>query len=219
VDRRVVRVALVAPERNVVACRQRVADEVLEDDGDLAAQRRAVGARGVEPMEHDAAALGQVQAREELGERGLARAVRAHEGDDLARLDPRRHPLQRRLGAGIREPDLLGADRADRRRSRARLGGVGRARREGDEGEVVLDEHRGLEERLGAEAAVGEALAEQDHGPGRRGGGRQRDAPAEREARSSASVAPITADVASPASRAHMSWRRVTASSSAMRSS
>jgi hypothetical protein len=182
-DRAVVAVALVAPERDVVARGQRVADEVLEDDGHLPAQRGAIGRRGVRAVEDHPPAVGHVQPGEQLGGRGLARAVGAHERDDLARLDPQRHAAQGRLvGARVGEPDVLGGDRTDRH---GRGGRLGRAPlRDGalrDEREVVLDHERRLEQHLGVEAAHGQALAEQHHRPGRGAGLRQREPLVERQ--------------------------------------
>ena len=182
-DRRLVLVALVAAERDRVAGGQRVAQEVLEEHRDVGPQRGAAGVGGVGVVQQHAAAVGHVETAEQLGERRLARAVGAHERDDLARLDRERDAAQRGdVAARIGEPHVLGRHAARPAPGRPRRGrGSGRLGCELDEGEVVLDQQRRLEQVLRGDPAVGQALAEQDHRP--RGGTRRghRELVADRE--------------------------------------
>jgi hypothetical protein len=66
------------------------------------------------------AGVRDLQAREELGQRRLARAVRADQRHHLALVDAQRNLAQRRgASARIREGDLLGDDPARRRWTQA----------------------------------------------------------------------------------------------------
>ena len=83
-DARTVVARLDAPDRDVLGGGQVIAHEVLEDHADARAQRGEVVLAQVAAVEQDAAFVGVVQAREQLHERGLARAVLADQRQHLA---------------------------------------------------------------------------------------------------------------------------------------
>ena len=74
-----------AAGRDVVAQRQLEADEVLEDGGDARAPGLDVEVAQVDAVHLDGARLRVVQAAEQLGQRGLARAVLPDDGQRRAR--------------------------------------------------------------------------------------------------------------------------------------
>jgi hypothetical protein len=122
----------VAAEAHVLACRERVLLEVLEDHGDRPAHALLREVAEVAPVPAHAALDRTVEAREELRERRLPRAVLADERDDLARADLEADGVERGAArAGVAERDALDREPLEARR---RLGArVGR-RLEGDEG-------------------------------------------------------------------------------------
>jgi hypothetical protein len=79
--------SLVTAERDVVVRPQAVALEILEDDRDRLAEILAIQVEDVDAVPADDAAVGRVQAGEELRESRLARAVLADEGDELTGFD------------------------------------------------------------------------------------------------------------------------------------
>jgi hypothetical protein len=83
----VVLVGAGAPEGDVVADRAAEQERLLGDDAHLRAQRARSGVPEVDAVDDDAARRRVVEARDELGERRLARAGRADERDGLARRD------------------------------------------------------------------------------------------------------------------------------------
>ena len=112
-----------AADGDVVGRGEVIADEVLEDDADVGAQRDQVVLAQVVAVEQDAALVGVVEPREQLDERGLAGAVLADERQHLAGVQRERQVAHRpALGAGIAEADVLeGEAFADRRRERPRI--------------------------------------------------------------------------------------------------
>jgi hypothetical protein len=86
---------------------------VLQHDADLRAQRAQVEAREIFAVEGDAAAPGQIEAEEQLAQRALARAARAHQRHLAAGLDLEAHALHdvRPIWV-IRERDVLELDAA-----------------------------------------------------------------------------------------------------------
>src|SRR5690606_30188113 len=70
-------------EGDVLGHRAGEQHDVLLDGGDLGAQRVEVPFAHVDPVDQDAAGGDVVDARDELGQRGLARAGLAHDGDRL----------------------------------------------------------------------------------------------------------------------------------------
>src|SRR5205823_11745793 len=110
-------------------------------------------------VEKDAALVGIIEARDELHERGLARAVLAHEREHLARAQREREVAHRpMLGPRIAEADVLEREPlANRIRKRARI------RRRGDLGldleereEVVQIERLARDRREAAEEILEE---------------------------------------------------------------
>jgi hypothetical protein len=74
-------------------------------DAEIAdAVRRQPG--NVGPAQHDAAPGGMMHACNRADQRGLARAVRAHDRDDRTLLHLQRHAVQR-LGVAVKDVDLL----------------------------------------------------------------------------------------------------------------
>ena len=96
------------PDGDVVARRQVVAHEILEDHAHRAAQRVQVIVAQVAAIEQDAAFVGVVEPGQQLDERGLARAVLAHQRQRFARLQGEAQvPHRPALGARIAEADIL----------------------------------------------------------------------------------------------------------------
>ena len=71
-------------QRDIVAHRAVEQHVVLQHDADLPTQPGRIDLRKVDPVDEHPAALGHVEALDELGERALARAGRADDADDLA---------------------------------------------------------------------------------------------------------------------------------------
>ena len=90
------------------AAREIVADEILEDDAHVAAQRIEIVVAQVVAVEQDAAFVGIVEAGEQLHQRRLAGAVLAHQRQHLAGIQREAEIADRpSLGAGIPEADIL----------------------------------------------------------------------------------------------------------------
>ena len=171
---------LVAAHADVLGGRQRVVEEVLEDDGHRPAQPVGVGSGGVELVPQHPPGMRQVQPAQQLGQGGLAGAVLADQGDNLAGPDLHRHASHGRGGgARVGEADVLDPQAPEPGRCRAPrpprldLGGHGHERGE------VLDEQRRFVQHPGAEDGVHEPLAEDEHRPGGRPGVGQADAAAQ----------------------------------------
>ena len=102
--------------RHVVAQGQLEADEVLEHRGDPAAPAVEVEVAEVDAVDLDGAGLGVVEAAEQLGQRGLARAVLADDGQRRpgrdGQVEARRAPA--RSLARVGEGDVAEADLARR---------------------------------------------------------------------------------------------------------
>ena len=101
-------------------------EAVLHDQADRGAQRVAGHVGDVVPADADRAGLRVVEAGQQQGQGGLARAGRADHGDRLARLDAERKAAQHRLGRHVAEPDVVEAE-------------AGRVRRELDRVRLVAD--------------------------------------------------------------------------------
>ena len=69
-------------ERDVLAHRAVEQDVLLQHDADLPAQPGGVDRREIDAVDQHAAALGHVEALDQLGERALARARAADDADD-----------------------------------------------------------------------------------------------------------------------------------------
>ena len=74
-------------ERDVVAHRAVEQHVLLQHDADLAAQPGRIDHGEIDAVDQHAAALGHVEALDQLGERALARARGADDADDLAGRD------------------------------------------------------------------------------------------------------------------------------------
>ena len=81
-------------DAHVVLRGDRPAQRLLHDDGDLSPQVLGGDQRGVPAVPRDAARRGQVQPRDQLRQRRLARAVLAHQRDHLPAAQGQRHPAQ-----------------------------------------------------------------------------------------------------------------------------
>ena len=93
---------------------------VLRHDADLAAQAVERHGGDVDAVDRDPARRGFVQAHQQMGERALAGAVGADDGDGFPGGDGEIDVLQRRRPAGVAEAHVLERDRAlDRRQRRA----------------------------------------------------------------------------------------------------
>ena len=100
--------ASIRPTRDVVGSAEIVADEILEDDAHVSAQRTEIVLAQIVAIEQDATFVGIVQAGEELHERRLAGAVLTNQGDNLAGMQREAEMAYRpSLGAGIPEADVL----------------------------------------------------------------------------------------------------------------
>ncbi len=89
---------------DVLAHQHLVAHIVLEDDAEAAAQRIHIPIGQVAAIEEDAAGGWHIQPRQQLDQRGLARAVRAYQRQAATRLQMQRDIRQRgTIGARIRE--------------------------------------------------------------------------------------------------------------------
>ena len=119
---RSMRAAIVArrdpADRDVVAGAEVVADEILEDDAHVAAQRVEIVFAQVVAIEQDAAFVRIVEPGQKLHQRGLAGAVLADQREHLAGAQREAEMAHRpSLGAGIAEPDVFEHEaRADRLR-------------------------------------------------------------------------------------------------------
>ena len=97
-----------ASDRDIVARREVVAHEILEDDADAAAQVLDVVFAEVMTVEQYTALVRVVQAGQQLHQRGLARAVLADQRHDLPRPEREAQMAHRPVrGAGIDETDIL----------------------------------------------------------------------------------------------------------------
>ena len=128
------------------------------------------------PSQRIAAAVGLVQPAEQLGQGGLAGAVLADQGDDLAGADLQDTSVTAGVvGARVGEADVLDPQPPEAGRGRvAPPAGLDLGRHGQERGEV-LDEQRRLVQHAGAEDGVHQPLAEDEHGPGGRPGVGQAD--------------------------------------------
>ena len=95
-------------DRDIVAGAEIVADEILEDDAHVAAQRVEIVFAQVVAIEQDAAFDRIVEPGEKLHQGGLAGAVLADQCEHLAGVKRKAEMAHRpSLGAGIAEPDVL----------------------------------------------------------------------------------------------------------------
>ena len=98
-------------------------EDVLLDDADLAAEGGEGHVADIDAVDRDAAAVELVEARQEGGDRRLAGAGGADEGDGLAGADVEVDVRQDRLVGAVAEGDVLVADVAAQvRRPRSRRG-------------------------------------------------------------------------------------------------
>ena len=169
------------------------ADRVGEEEGvfehhaqDGAQVRQAqLGQR--HPTQADLPDLRVVEAREQLGDRRLARTRRPDQRDRLPRLDAQRQPVEHRRAAGVAEPHVVQLDRQRARRHGHRVRRVHDLRLGVDEVVDALDagpcqlrahhqraHHPGGPDELGDVGGEGEEGAERD-----RAGQRHRPAQAD----------------------------------------
>ena len=131
-------------DRDIVAGRQVVADEVLEDDAHAAAQFVEPVVAQVASVEQDAALVGVVEPRQQLHQRGLARAVLADQRHHLAGLQGEGKMAHRpTLGAVIDEADILEHEAVANRPGKGQ--GIGRRmdfRPDREEGEEIVEIER-----------------------------------------------------------------------------
>ena len=83
---------------------------VLQHHGDILAQHIALDVAHIHAVDGDAARIDVVEAVEQVGDRGLARAGRADEGDFLPRLCIERNVPQNRLARDIAEGHIVELD-------------------------------------------------------------------------------------------------------------
>ena len=100
------------PEGDVVADRAGEQVALLRDDAELGAQRALRDPAQVVAVDQHAPAVGVVEARHQLGERGLAGAGRAHERQGLPRWHVQRDVLERRMLAVVGEGHVVELDLA-----------------------------------------------------------------------------------------------------------
>ena len=105
---------LQAPVVDVVGDCSGEQDRLLRHHADLPAERLETQRAHVMAVEEDAPALWIVEARNEIHQRGLARAGRSHDGDDLPRFHVERDVGQRAGAAGVFEIHALDSDGAGR---------------------------------------------------------------------------------------------------------
>src|SRR5437667_4106682 len=97
--------------------------DILAHQRDVRAQAAELERRDVDAVEQDLSGIRSVEARQQVGERGLARAEGPDQGNDLARFDRKRNPIQSRAcAARIAEPDGSEFDFALRAADLARSG-------------------------------------------------------------------------------------------------
>ena len=100
--------AAILSDRDIVAGAEIVADEILEDDAHVSAQRIEIVFAQVVAIEQDAAFVRIVEAGEKLHERRLAGAVLADQREHLAGVQREAEMAYRpSLGAGIAKSDVL----------------------------------------------------------------------------------------------------------------
>ena len=130
-----------SPHLDVLGRREGVAHEVLQDEGDAAAQLVEREGAQVDAVDRDAPLDGVVEARQELHDRGLAGAVLAHQRHHLAGADPEVEAADRpALRLGVAEADALEADAvADGRGERQGVGGRADRRDDVEEREEVIE--------------------------------------------------------------------------------
>ena len=75
-----------APIADVIAHRAGEQDRLLRHDADLRQQRILLDGADIDPVDQDLPCGGIVEARDQVDQRGFARAGRAQDGDRLARL-------------------------------------------------------------------------------------------------------------------------------------
>ena len=85
---------------------------LLHDDADLLAQRVELDVADVVAVDQHLAAVDVVEARDQVGDRGLARAGRADQGDGLAGLGAEADVLEDRPARIVGAGDVLELDRA-----------------------------------------------------------------------------------------------------------
>ncbi len=83
---------------------------LLQHDPDLLAQRLQRHVADVVAVDGDAAVGGVIEARDQVDDRGLARAGRAQQGDHLAGLGLQRDVVQHLMVAEVGERDILETD-------------------------------------------------------------------------------------------------------------
>ena len=89
--------------------------KVLEDDRHSLPEQIRPEAAYVDTIPPDCATAGLVQASHHLGQRGLARAVQAHQGDHLTLVDLDAGGLEgKRTATGIGEAHRIGSDPMER---------------------------------------------------------------------------------------------------------
>ena len=114
-------------ERDVVADRAVEQDVVLQHDAQLAPQPRAVDHGEIDAVDQHAAALGDIEPLDELGERALAGAGRPDNADDLTRRNAETDVVQNlRPIDAVAKRDMLENDVAADRRQRRAAGVEGR---------------------------------------------------------------------------------------------
>src|SRR5581483_2036281 len=160
-DRVVVVHELQRPEGDVLAQRQLVAAEVLEDRRHTALPGGSVELAQVGAVAGDPAAGRLVETGEQLHERGLAGAVQADDRERPARGNRQVEPGQHRpLAAGVRERDVLEAELpfgpASRIEAPGGITGGGDRLLEHEQLAVVLAAVRGLDVRLGVPRGDGQ---------------------------------------------------------------
>ena len=74
-------------QRDVLANRAVEQHVLLQDDADLASQPGQIDHREIDAVDQHASALRHIETLDQLGDGALARARRADDADDLARLD------------------------------------------------------------------------------------------------------------------------------------
>ena len=131
-------------DRDIVAGRQVVAHEILEDDAHAAAQIIEPVVAQVVAVEQDAALVGVVEAGQQLHQRGLARTVLADQRHHLAGLQGEGEMAYRpALGAGIDEAHILEHEAfADRPGERQGIGRRMDFRPDLEEGEEIVEVER-----------------------------------------------------------------------------
>ncbi len=163
---------LVPSERDVLARGEEVSLEVLEYDRDRFSNSFQTDLGQIDVIPRDATRCGAIQAREDLGQRRLSRAVLTHEGHDLAGADLQRDAVERgAIRFGVRKADVVDSQHPERgRRTPLRLVGW---RLEPQEGGVVGDEERRFVQSGGARVQSAQTAPELIEAEYRRAGRRQ----------------------------------------------